>query len=120
MKKTILKAVILILLLVAMICISLFASFNDHSKVVTITDKERIYEKQGDTGKSYYLVFAKDENGNVVVFENTDTIWRAKWNSSDIQAALEIGKTYEVELIGFRVKFLSMYENVIDYTEVQP
>lgn len=120
MKKISIKAIILILLLVVMICFALFVSFNDHSKIVTITDKERIYEKRGDTERSYYLVFGIDENGNAIVFENTDTIWRGKWNSSDIQAALEIGKTYEVELIGFRIKFFSMYENVIGYTKVQP
>ena len=58
-------------------------------------------------------------NGNPLVLENTDNLLRLKFNSSDIQAVIEEDKTYEAEVIGFRVPFLSWYENIISIEEVK-
>jgi len=88
-------------------------SFNDTNYTVTITDKERIVEHSGDSISSKYLVFADGENGESYVLENTDCFIRGKWNSSNIQGQLKEGNTYTVTVVGYRVPFLSMYQNII-------
>lgn len=95
--------------------ISFMTSFNDHTKIITVTDKERV----NSSDSSKYLIMGEDENGDTLVLENTDTPIRLKFNSSDIYAALKEGETYEVTVVGFRVPFMSWYENIISYSEVE-
>ena len=94
-------------------------SFNDTDYKITVTDKERIYEGSGDTSSSKYLVFGDDENGNALVFENTDCFVRGKWNSSNIQGQLKEGNTYKITVVGYRIPFFSMYQNIIRIEEVE-
>lgn len=91
-------------------------SFNDHDVVVTVTDKDRIVDF--DTNESKYLIMGEDENGNPVVFENTDNFIRGKFNSSNFQAGISIGKTYRLTVVGERIPYFSMYENIINYEEL--
>jgi hypothetical protein len=113
---------IVICLVVATIIIGVLYSvstvFNDHTYVVTVTDKDRIYESSDDkSADSKYIVFTKDESGEIHVFENTDLFIRFKFNSSDIQGKLEVGNTYEVTVVGYRIPILSQYENIIKVEE---
>lgn len=99
-------------------------SFNDTEYTVTITGKDRITESSKDSDgnnhtSSKYLIFADDENGNSLVFENTDCFIRLKFNSSNIQGQLKEGHTYKITVIGYRVPFLSWYQNVIKVEEVE-
>lgn len=98
---------------------SVVFSFNDTDYTITVTDKERIYEGSGNTSSSKYLVFGDDENGNSLVFENTDCFIRGKWNSSNIQGQLKEGNTYKVTVVGYRVPFFSMYQNIIKIEEIK-
>lgn len=95
--------------------INFITSFNDHTKIITVTDKERV----NTSSYSKYLIMGEDENGEPLVLENTDNTIRFKFNSSDIYAALKEGETYEVTVIGFRVPYMSWYENIISYKEVE-
>ena len=70
-----------------------------------VTDKERIVN--ADTSK--YLIFT--DKG---VFENTDDISVMKFNSSDFYAQIEVGNNYCFTVAGYRVPFLSMYQNIIE------
>lgn len=117
----------LISILIALIMIITIAgtalfSFNDKEYMITVTDKERVYSTSmsGDsvTQTSKYLVFGLDENGEVLVFENTDTFIRGKWNSSNVQGSLLEGNTYKVTVVGYRIPFLSWYENIIAVEKV--
>jgi len=74
------------------------------STELTVLDKERI----GLNGDYKYLIYGEEE-----VFENTDVFLYFKFNSSDVQRDLRIGETYEVEVAGWRVPFLSMHRNII-------
>lgn len=118
-KKLFIMAVYTILFAVFMIgpvfLTSFVTAFNDHESTITVTDKERV----NDSSSSYYLVFGKDEYGNVVVYENSDEILRGKWDSSTLQAGLEIGETYNVVLVGYRIPFWSMYENILEIEKVK-
>ena len=83
---------------------------------VTVTDKQRTLQGQD----SMYLVFTKEANGKVRVFKNVDSKMELKWNSSDLQGELEIGKTYMVKSYGIRFPFTSSYQNIVSVNEVAP
>jgi hypothetical protein len=79
----------------------------------TITVKKTIQKRSGETDR--YLVFTEKHG----VFENTDSFWLFKFNSSDVQGELGEGKTYDIRYYGWRIGFFSMYPNIIKvYREV--
>ena len=117
--KTFFVAIMIAVILVLSIGYEAIFSFNDTEYTITVTDKERIYEGSGDTSSSKYLVFGDDDNGNSFVFENTDCFIRGKWNSSNIQGQLKEGDTYKVTVVGYRVSFFSMYQNIIKVEEMK-
>jgi hypothetical protein len=71
---------------------------------ITVTDKERTMSHQD----SKFLVYTKHE-----VFENTDALWKLKFNSSDVQGKLMVGETYNVRVTGLRIPFLSWHRNIV-------
>ena len=117
--RTFFVVIMIAVILVLSIGYEAIFSFNDTEYTITVTDKERIYEGSGDTSSSKYLVFGDDDNGNSLVFENTDCFIRGKWNSSNIQGQLKEGNTYKVTVVGYRVPFFSMYQNIIKIEEVK-
>lgn len=108
------------LVVIAVIAVSVISFTNDHAYTVTITDKERVTTQVSEgQNDSKYLIYGEDENGKTYVFENTDTLFRGKFNSSDVYGALKEGETYELTVIGFRVHILNWYENIIDFKVVK-
>lgn len=108
------------LVVIPVIAFPVISFSNDHAYTVTITDKERVTTQvaEGQTD-SKYLIYGEDENGKTYVFEDTDTLFRWKFNSSDVFGALKEGETYELTVIGFRVHIFNWYENIIDFKEVK-
>lgn len=101
----------------AAVFLALFIAVSTYSAYGTIdmvearvTNTERLVTKED----SKWLVMT-----DVLVMENTDTIFHLKFNSSDIQAKLEVGNTYEFTTYGWRVPFLSMYPNIIGVERVE-
>ena len=83
---------------------------------ITVSDKERIVESDSDGNtSSKYLIFTENE-----VFENTDSLFRMKFNSSDLQGSLKKGETYQCDVYGWRVPFLSSYRNLVGCSKVAP
>ncbi len=115
MEKTVINVVIGVIVMAVVLLPVVALNFNDTEYEVTITDKERIVD--GEISK--YLVFAEDKQGKTVVFENTDALLRLKFDSSDIQGQLKEGHTYKVTVVGYRVSFLSMYQNIIGIEEIK-
>lgn len=94
---------------------------KEYTVVVRQTDS-----KYGDTGilsvlstkKEKWMVFAEDvETGELYEFENTDNLFRLKWNSSSLQNQLEEGETYRIKTCGWRIQFLSWYPNILEIKE---
>lgn len=108
--KDLTKIIITLFLVALLIALT---NFNDKEYAVTVTDKERVAYQNGDCIKSRYLVYCKDTNGNIHVFENTDCIFRWKFDSSDVYAELEEGKEYKLTVVGYRIPVFSCYENII-------
>ena len=109
----------ILLVVIAVIAVPVMNFTNDHKYIITITDKERVTAQSAKDNISKYLIYGEDENGKTYVFEDTDTLFRWKFNSSDVYGALKEGETYELTVIGFRVHILNWYENIVDFKAVE-
>jgi hypothetical protein len=87
--------------------INIYYYSNKETITFTVKDKQIKMRGVGKDSEDVYMVYT--DKG---VFENTDDIFLGKWNSSDIQNDLEVGKTYKVEVYGWRIQFLSTYKNI--------
>lgn len=118
-KLKMIVSVVIILLAVGFVLISFSRPFNKVSNrreiTATVTDKEAKNKKED----SKYLVYTKNENGEIQVFEITDALFAWQFDSSDIYAGIEIGKTYVFDVGGPRNKFFSWYPNIYGYEEVK-
>lgn len=86
---------------------SIYQYATIESEVVKIDSKERICDG-GKEGGCYYLIFT--DKG---AYKNSDAFFHFKFDSSEVQAKLKVGETYEITTYGWRVPFFSMYENVV-------
>lgn len=102
--------VLIVLALVSMIGITLI----EQSTKTYITATYKGYERIVTSEDSYYVVFT-----DIEVFRNTDYLLTGKFNSSDIIRVLEQGKTYQFEVVGWRIPFLSSYRNILSVRELQ-
>lgn len=73
-----------------------------------IRDGERVCSS-GENTDCKYLEFFEGE-----VFQNKDSFFHLKFNSSDIHSKIHKGSTCVMEVYGIRVPFLSMYRNIVD------
>lgn len=109
-----------IIALVALLLLAgLWRTFNKVSNrreiTATVTDKD---VKNSD-GESKYLVFTKTSDGETAVFEVTDSLLEGRFDSSDVYAEIEVGKTYKLDVGGSRNNFFSWYPNIYEYKEVK-
>ena len=99
----------------AMIIVAALAwgPFKNYALIETVeavvTDKDRVTERSGDSASSRYLIFTKSET-----FENSDSLWHWKWDSSDLYGSMQERELYRLTVTGLRVPFLSMYRNVVE------
>lgn len=82
-------------------------------EIITVTVQEKYVKKSKGLGK--YMII--DTNNNT--YEITDLIFKSKFNSSDLYAELKEGQTYEIEVTGSRIKWLSCYKNINIIREIQ-
>lgn len=96
-----------IMLFIVGLIVAYPVGYYSSSETITITvdDKERVAES--NSGR--YLIFTEDE-----VYENSDSYLYLKFNSSEVYNKLEKGNTYKVKIAGWRVPFLSWYENILE------
>jgi hypothetical protein len=113
MKDFKVQIIVIALVLAIAIGFSACVNFNDHTYTIEVTDKERV--NYDDGGK--YLIYGRTGD-DIIVIENTDSLLRGKFNSSDIYAKIEVGKTYEFTVVGYRIPILSNYENIINFKEI--
>ncbi|WP_097005269.1 hypothetical protein [Lacrimispora amygdalina] len=86
-------------------------NLSPRTETATITDKGIKNSKS----ESRYLIYAKNPNNETRVYEISDSLFKGRFNSSDIYAEIEVGKTYELTVRGKRVPFLSWYPNIYVY-----
>ncbi len=93
--------------------INVFYVYGTQKNVtLDINKTERIVERDGSGSK--YLIYTKEG-----VYENTDTLLRGKFNSSDVYNQLEAGKKYNCDTYGWRMPFFSSYPNIVSCQETK-
>lgn len=98
-------AAMILLLILIFFSSPIIAYATQDEAVVTVV---RVEKEIKSDGKGKYIVTGEEE-----VFENTDTVWYWKWNSSDVQGKLREGGQYKVRVYGWRWPLLSWYRNII-------
>lgn len=88
---------------------------NIRNEVVTVTDKN--VKNNSNEGK--YLIYCKDADDNIKVYEITDSLLYGRFDSSDVYAQISVNKTYEFTVGGSRNGFMSWYPNIYEYKEVK-
>ena len=88
---------------------------NQKTIICTVTDKG--IKVSGSYSR--YLIYGVDEQDQIIVLTDSDCLFSLKFNSSDVYAALEEGKTYKFKVGGFRVHILSWYPNILECEKVK-
>lgn len=79
-----------------------------YGTTTNVTDQVERVDRIATTHGSYWLVTCKNE-----VFKNVDSVWFAKFNSSDIIQEISPGTICSFKVNGYRIPFLSVYRNII-------
>lgn len=82
-------------------------------KTITVQSKERLMQVSTTDGKTTTtyrnFVYASDETYAV-----QDSLWNGHFMSATVYAKMREGATCDVLLSGYRVGFLSMFQNIIE------
>ena len=98
-------AIMLVVVIVALLLSITMASINTE---VEITVEDKWIKATKDS--SDYMI--SDTSGNVYVV--SDSLILLSFDASDRYAAIDVGRTYGVTTIGWRVPMLSMYPNIVE------
>jgi hypothetical protein len=79
-----------------------------HTETIKVTEKPPRLSLGTDDKDRAKLIYA---DGSTYV--NKDSFWMWKWNSSDVYGQLQVGKTYDCTVAGWRIGILSGYKNII-------
>lgn len=102
--------VIFLVILGALLCKPIVAYTTKDTLTVKIEDKDRECNKNNECR---YVIYTDLE-----VFENRDSVWFLKWNSSDVYNDMKKDGTYEITVTGFRIPFFSSYRNIVGVSEI--
>lgn len=87
---------------------------NKQELTITVTDKGTKKYSNKDSTSEKYLIYTDE-----TTYEITDSLFKWRWDSSDLYGRIQVGHTYVIETGGYRIPFLSMYQNIYKATEVE-
>ena len=97
---------IAVVLLLAVVIYPIWNRFVSQGEVtMTVTSTDRVKDK--------WMVLGVNADGESVALENSDSLTHLKFNSSDLQAGIQVGKTYTFRTAGIRNPLFSMYPNIL-------
>lgn len=104
---TIIIVTIVVLLIGNTIGLSIYQAIATHrQETFTVNKSERIVDGGGKSSR--YLIYT-----NKGVYQDADSFWNGKWNSSDLYNDIKVNKTYTCDVTGWRNGFFSWYPNVV-------
>lgn len=92
--------------LISVLALPVYKAYGTDQTVTAVVTKT---ETKRGTSEDKYLIFTEGE-----VFENTDSLLRLKFNSSDVYGQIAAGKTCTFLVNGWRFPIFSMYRNVLE------
>jgi len=81
---------------------------SEVSGVVT----EKYISRNGRYGDIFHVVVQTTTNEKIIL-QNKDALFWGKFNSADVQQEIEIGKKYQFTVVGWRIPFLSWFQNIV-------
>lgn len=107
-------AVIVVVLAIIAICSGLAWNGNEYviSGIV-----ERTYVKRADKQDKFFVVVRSDD-GQTHILQNSDTFFRFKFGSADVQGQLKDHHRYSFKVVGWRLPLFSVFPNIISVQEV--
>lgn len=91
-----------------------FSGYYDlQSKTITVSDK---YTSTNSCGKNSTCTVKRIETSEGEVFKVEDEIMFWHFDSANTYAKLQKGSTCEIKYYGWRVPFLSMFQNIVSTT----
>jgi hypothetical protein len=110
-------AILVLLFIVGAIGFEIFAVTHKTNVTFTVQDKtikiDCNHDSNGGRCSSKYLIFT--DHG---VYQDTDSIFYLKFNSSDVYGKLKRNHTYNCKVYGFRIPIISHYKNLVSCKEV--
>jgi hypothetical protein len=107
--------ILVLLLIVGAIAFEIFAVTHKTNVTFTVSDKTVKMDCSGKHGcSSKYLIFT--DHG---VYQDTDSLFYLKFNSSDVYGMLKRNHTYNCKTYGFRIPLISHYKNLVSCKEVK-
>lgn len=103
---------LLILLFVGAMIFAGFYRSTHHDTVHFTVKRLEILPESSKSSGHQYMVYT--DNG---VYKITDSLLNNKFNSSDLFASLETGKTYNCDVTGYRNGYISEYQNIVSCVE---
>ena len=100
---------VIISVIVMLGVIIFFPHFFKNTYIVTIANKRVIRHDNIDT----YLIYTQMQDGNLRIFENTNSLLEFKIRSEDLYWGLIINGKYEIKAYGFSIPLLTSYQNII-------
>lgn len=98
----------IVLLVIGGICCGGYYWGSEETMTCTVEEKDRAKNSDGGSDMRLYT----KECG---VLQVGDALPRGHYDSADVYADIDEGKTYEFTTVGWRIPFLSMFPNVIEY-----
>lgn len=123
LRKNILPITIIVIsIIVVVIGLSLIAVYQlgnpQEYVVVSIRIQAELKSDNDTTVSTKYLYFCTIDSGETIVFENEDSIFNGKFDSSTFLARLKVleesGETFKIKTKGYRIPQLSTYQNIIE------
>lgn len=108
----------ILLLLVAIIlmasCGGIGWFVETQTKAVETGTIQELYVKRfsNEGTDQFMVVIKKDSDGEVEVFQNTDSLWNWKWDSADVNANLKEGERVRIYVYGWRRPMFSWFRNI--------
>lgn len=103
------------LIFIGIISVDIAGQFVSNDYTVKVTDKIVKHSKEN----SKYLIFTELKNGEIRVFQDTDSLVRGKFNSSDVYGEIKVGHEYKFNTYGLRIPFFSKYENIVNVQKIK-
>jgi len=84
--------------------------WNKEAVTAQVTDKERIVQTTDGNSNSYYLIYT--DKGT---YKLEDDLFYGNFRSSDWYGQIKRDSTYTFDLVGYRIGFLSTYQNIVKF-----
>lgn len=94
--------------------------FNRQRETFTAKVVRKYEYNRGERGSVYRIDLQRPGSKFVETVENHDERLQGKWNSATVQANLTEGQWYQLDTVGVRNEYFSMFPNLVNAHATDP